>query len=325
MFGQLRKILATLAFVLFANHAFAGNLLYIQVSSQFVYDNTDSVPAAVLSYVANDVSGQPSYNAIYDIGLTNNSATTPYPTFTGDISARAFFDSTAASTILSSANSDITAGFFTMTTIQTVASPVLTDLSLLATVATTGSYTDLINKPTNVSSFTNDSGYLTSSSLSPYLTSSTAASTYFAKPTGTTSQYLRGDGSLATFPTAGTRSFAYPSRSLNSCFQISSAKDADFHYKVDVTGSLSLTSGTTGTVTATAYTNSGCTTGAQAIADGQSAQSGTLVIGLGINQVNSVSIDGTLPAGEWMKLTTANTVGTPTFAIRTVQAETIQP
>lgn len=32
--------------------------------------------------------------------------------------------------------------------------------------------------PTNVSSFTNDSGYITSSALSPYLTSATAASTY---------------------------------------------------------------------------------------------------------------------------------------------------
>lgn len=56
--------------------------------------------------------------------------------------------------------------------------------SSLSTVATSGSYTDLTNKPTiptvptNVSAFTNDSGYITSSALSPYLTSSTAASTY---------------------------------------------------------------------------------------------------------------------------------------------------
>ena len=57
------------------------------------------------------------------------------------------------------------------------------------------------NKPTNVSSFTNDAGYIDSSALSPYLLSTTAASTYFPKPTGTTSQYIRGDGTLATFPT----------------------------------------------------------------------------------------------------------------------------
>ena len=57
------------------------------------------------------------------------------------------------------------------------------------------------NKPTNVSSFTNDAGYIDSSALSPYLLSTTAASTYFPKPTGTISEYVRGDGTLATFPT----------------------------------------------------------------------------------------------------------------------------
>lgn len=122
-------------------------------------------------------------------------------------------------------------------------------------------------------------------------------------------------------PTIGSRTYAYPSRALNSCFQISSSKDADFHYKVDVATGLSLTSGAQGTVTITSYTNSGCTTGAQALADGTSAQTGTLIVGLGINQTASVSLDGTVPAGKWAKITTANTVGTPTFTIRTVQAE----
>lgn len=142
---------------------------------------------------------------------------------------------------------------------------------------------------------------------------------------GTSSQYLRGDGALATLPVGGSKTFNYPSRALNSCFQISSTKDAGFHYKVDVTGSLSLTSGTTGTVTATTYTNSGCSTGAQVIADGASAQSGSLVVGLGITQTASIGLDGLLPAGKWLKITTANTVGTPTFAIRGAQSEVIQP
>lgn len=48
----------------------------------------------------------------------------------------------------------------------------------LATVATSGAYSDLSGRPTALSSFTNDSGYITSSALSPYLTSATAASTY---------------------------------------------------------------------------------------------------------------------------------------------------
>jgi hypothetical protein len=51
---------------------------------------------------------------------------------------------------------------------------------------------------------TNPSGFITSSALAPYLTINDAALTYFPIPTGTTSQYLRGDGTLATFPTIPT-------------------------------------------------------------------------------------------------------------------------
>jgi hypothetical protein len=50
----------------------------------------------------------------------------------------------------------------------------------------------------------NPAGYITSSSLTPYLTISSASTTYFPIPTGTISQYIRGDGSLATFPTIPT-------------------------------------------------------------------------------------------------------------------------
>lgn len=46
----------------------------------------------------------------------------------------------------------------------------------------------------------NPSGYITSSALTPYLTTADAALTYFPIPTGTTSQYIRGDGSLSTLP-----------------------------------------------------------------------------------------------------------------------------
>lgn len=47
------------------------------------------------------------------------------------------------------------------------------ELDDLATVATTGDYDDLTNKPTNVSEFTNDSGYITNSALSNYVTTDT--------------------------------------------------------------------------------------------------------------------------------------------------------
>lgn len=46
----------------------------------------------------------------------------------------------------------------------------LTGVPSFATVATTGAYSDLTGKPTNVSTFTNDAGYLTASSVPNLLT-----------------------------------------------------------------------------------------------------------------------------------------------------------
>lgn len=48
---------------------------------------------------------------------------------------------------------------------------------------------------------TNPSGFITASALTPYLTTALAATTYYPIPTGTVLQYIRGDGTLATFPT----------------------------------------------------------------------------------------------------------------------------
>jgi hypothetical protein len=57
----------------------------------------------------------------------------------------------------------------------------------------------------NISIFTNDSGYITSSALTPYLTISTAASTYepIIAP-GTVTDYWRGDKTWQPFPTIPT-------------------------------------------------------------------------------------------------------------------------
>jgi hypothetical protein len=75
----------------------------------------------------------------------------------------------------------------------------------------------------------NPAGYLTSSALTPYLTTAAAALIYYPIPTGTISQYIRGDGSLATFPTIptytvnnGLRSQTVPSVNPNN-FQLGSS------------------------------------------------------------------------------------------------------
>lgn len=73
----------------------------------------------------------------------------------------------------------------------------------LSFAAGSGAYnnaTGQITIPTDNSQILNGAGYITNAALAPYLLISTAASTYYPIPTGTTSQYVRGDGSLATFP-----------------------------------------------------------------------------------------------------------------------------
>lgn len=131
---------------------------------------------------------------------------------------------------------------------------------------------------------------------------------------------------VVTINSPAIRIFNYPSRALNSCFQISSTNDADFHYNIKITANLTLTGGDVGTVTATSYTNSGCTTGAQTLNAKQNGNTGTLTIGIATAQLTTVGIDGTLPGGKWLKMTTAQTTGTPTFVISTTdQAETILP
>src|SRR6185369_1576134 len=77
----------------------------------------------------------------------------------------------------------------------------------LATVATTGNYTDLTNKliiPTNTNQLTNGAGYLTGITGSQVITALGYTPFY---PTGNTSQYVRGDGTLATSDTTMIPSF----------------------------------------------------------------------------------------------------------------------
>jgi len=87
----------------------------------------------------------------------------------------------------------------------------------LAAVATSGAYSSLSGVPTNLSAFTNGPGYLLPADLAPYATTvsmtsalasyvltsamTSAMATKMDNPSGTTLQYIRGDGSFATSPT----------------------------------------------------------------------------------------------------------------------------
>lgn len=143
------------------------------------------------------------------------------------------------------------------------------------------------------------------------LTSDLAAK--FNTPTGSVSQLLRGDGSAAT------PSDSYSARSVNTCFQVSSTRNALVNYSVDIGTTLSLTSGQSGTVFLKTFTNSGCSTGTQEISRATSANNGTLAIGLGLNTNMTGQVSGFIPAGKWVELVTQNNTGTPTFTFQSGQ------
>lgn len=124
-----------------------SNNLYIQVSTQVAADNGGLI-AGILTYSAPNVLGASNQFFVYDYGTPNDPGALPRPVFDSDASARSYWDGTAGSALLSSANGAITAGYFATYTIEGVDFPTYVAFSDLATVATTGSYTDLANQPT---------------------------------------------------------------------------------------------------------------------------------------------------------------------------------
>lgn len=107
--------------------------------------------------------------------------------------------------------------------------------------------------------------------------------------------------------------------SLNSAFQISTLQNARVFFPVDITTSLSLTGGTAGNVTLKYADDSAFTTNVVTVMSGQGSNTGTLTIGLALSQVTTVTLAGFIPAGKYVKLITASTTGTATFAARAGQ------
>lgn len=118
---------------------------------------------------------------------------------------------------------------------------------------------------------------------------------------------------------AVTRTFANPSRTLNSAFQISTTQDTQVSYAVDIAATLSLTTGQTGTVVLEYADDSGFTTNVVTLQSAVNGNTGTLAIGLGLTQTATVTLTGIVPAGKYVRLRTVNTTGTPTFTFRTAQ------
>ncbi len=122
-----------------------------------------------------------------------------------------------------------------------------------------------------------------------------------------------------TIPTVPSRSFANPTRSLNTAFQISSTRDAMVSYGVDIAATLTLTGGATGTLFLEYADNSGFTTNVVTVNNTANGNTGTLTVGLSLTQTATATVCGVIPASKYVRLRTANTTGTPTFTWRSGQ------
>lgn len=266
---------------------------------------------------------------------------------------------------------------------------VITGKPTFASVATSGSYTDLLNrpvipaaqvqtnwnattglgvllnKPTTLSGYGITDGVSQSaltSTLSGYTTTGALTSglaTKFNTPTGTTSQYVRGDGSLANLPAPGTgtvtsitagtglsggtittsgtigmpntgtvgtyvavttdpqgrvtagrpRSFTYPTRSMNTAYQVSAAQDAYVNYTVDVGVTSLLLAGSTGRVYLDYADNAAMTTNLITVNESPNGTGGVL----NVTNIGPGNVHGWIPAGKYVRIRTVAASGTPTF------------
>ena len=150
-----------------------------------------------------------------------------------------------------------------VSTAQQTALNAKANTSSLATVATSGSYNDLSNKP--------------------------------------------------TIPTVPAYSQSSVTRTLNTVFQPSTTRNVLGVYSITIANVLTITGGAAGTVILEIATNSGFTTGVQELGRIANSNSGTLVVGLTLNDSITAQVKGTIPAGNYARLRTVNTTGTPTF------------
>lgn len=294
------------------------SVLYIQVSSQVGADSGSLIFGA-LTYTATGVIDQPTQYGIYDYGASNNSAATPRPIFIGDNDARSYFDSTCASSLMATANASVSAGYYTSYIIEPVSAPVYADLSALATVATSGSYTDLANKPSipaaQVNADWNASSGIAQISNKPSLATVATSGAYSdlsGKPTiptvpTTVSSFTNDAGYLTAVPAKSFNNApSHPIQTVAAAangFQISSARDTLVSYSV----STSTTANIGGSSSASIYleicsTNSATAANWAAIAEVQNSQAITLALALQSVQTIGTVLSAIVPAGYYARL-----------------------
>jgi hypothetical protein len=121
-----------------------------------------------------------------------------------------------------------------------------------------------------------------------------------------------------TLPTSSlpARVYSYPTRPLNTCFQISTTRDAQVSYAVDISATVSVSGGGRGSVYLRTYTNSTCTTGQQTVISGSSGLPAFVSVTVGLTNLGTATLPAIVPKGAWVRIETVNDAQTPTFTAR---------
>lgn len=142
------------------------------------------------------------------------------------------------------------------------------------------------------------------------------------RPTGTTAQYLRGDGSLATLPSTAPALTINdtPGRTLGAAYQISATRAAHVCYE----GTFSTTSTIGGPSSATVFLETS-DNGTDWSTRAQQTYSNTITLAIVLNQVqsNNWSFCRIIPAGKFVRLRSGNISGTASVSLNATQQETL--
>lgn len=164
------------------------------------------------------------------------------------------------------------------------------------------------------------------------LQNSTSTQANWSETSTSSPGYIQNKPALSLVATSGsytdltnkpTRTYSNPSRSLNTAFQVSTTQDSRVRYSVRIANTLTLSGGAAGDVVLEYADNSGFTTNVKEVGRVGNGNTGTLVVGLTLNDAIAVQVDGEIPAGKYVRLRTSNTTGTPTYTILTAQEVTM--
>lgn len=177
--------------------------------------------------------------------------------------------------------------------------------------------------PTTLSAFTNDSGFINASALTPYVQKTTTVNGHALSGNVTVSA---SDLSLSTVATSGSYSdltnkpvpsFSTTTRTVGTAFQISTTRSAQVIYKIPVTSIAALLGGSQAACSLKYADNSAMTTNLVTLPGDQFGVGSGLVV----TAYGTLTLSGMIPAGKWVQITTTNVSGTPTYG--TVSAQEV--